>query len=250
MIKAAAILVVRNEEKRIRPCLESLKWADQIIIVDQSSEDNTVSISREFTNHVFIVPAKGYCEPDRAFAVSKVEAEWIFYIDADERIPEALALEIRQVVESVHYDAYRVLRKNYIFGRLMKYGGHQRDWQLRLFKKGAVTYSDKIHESPSVVGKIGSLSCALDHYSTENLLEYCRKLNAYTDMEAKNMVKAGVRISGYKLVLVPIAKFIQQYFLRQGFRDGREGFVFYVLSAFYVFLKYAKAWERAHLVER
>lgn len=250
MSKVAVIMVVRNEEKRLAVCLEKLRWADEIIVMDQASDDQTAAIARHFTDKVYNVSNKGYCEPDRKLAVSMASSDWIFYCDPDEIVSPELAQEIKNAVNKPAFEAYSVLRKNYIFGRLMRFGGHQNDWQLRLFKKGVVTYTDRIHEKPSVAGETGKLGCALSHYSTESLVAYCRKLDNYTNIEVDCLLKEGREFSSKRLVFEPMLRFFRQYFWQQGFRDGREGFIFYCLSAFYIFLKYAKLWERTVLPKK
>lgn len=246
MKKISVITVVRNEKDNIRPCLETVKWAHEIIVIDQGSEDDTAAIAKEFTDKVYTVEQKGYCEPDRIFALSKASGEWILCIDADERIPEQLAQEIKNVLSAdyINADGYYILRNNYIFGRLMKYGGHQGDKHLRLFKKDKVRLSEKIHEAPSVEGATGQLKNSMDHYSTRTLSDYCRKLNSYTDREMERMDEEGRKFSVLTIMIRPAGKFLDQYILKQGFRDGMEGFIFYSLSAFYTFIKYVKLWEK------
>jgi len=244
MTKISVIMVTRNEERKINQALDSVRWADEIVVVDQSSEDKTVEIAKTYTKNIYIVEPKGYCEPDRITALSKATGEWVVCIDADEKVSGALGAEIREAVKNNGYDGYFLPRNNYIFGRLMKYGGHQEDKQLRVFKKDKVELSHKIHEPPKVDGKVGTLKNALEHYSTTTLSEYTRKLNNYTQMEAQRMVEDGIKFSGFTMAVKPVGKFVYQYVFQKGFKDGKEGFIFYVLSAFYIFLKYVKLWEK------
>jgi len=245
MNKVSVIIVTRNEEKNIRPCLNTVRWADEIVLVDQSSQDNTVSIAREFTDKIYVVDPKGYCEPDRITALEKASFDWILCIDADERIPEKLVDEIKLVVSSddIKYDGYFIPRVNYIFGRQMGYGGHKDDKQLRFFRKSRTELSHKIHEPPIVRVNIGVLKNSMEHFSTNTLSEYCRKLNSYTDKEARRMREEGVKFSVSQIIINPAGKFIYQYIFQRGFMDGAEGFLFYSLSAFYIFLKHIKLWE-------
>ena len=247
MNKISIIIVTRNEESNIRQCLETVRWADEIVMVDQASTDSTVKIAREFTDNIYIVEPKGYCEPDRITALEKASFDWVFCVDADERIPQELIREIKLIMSSdnVEYDGYFIPRVNYIFGRQMKYGGHKGDKQIRLFKKSRTTLSHKIHEPPMVRGKVGALKNYMEHYSTNTLAEYCRKLSSYTDKEAKRMKEEDIKFSVSQITIKPIGKFIYQYIFQRGFMDGIEGFLFYSLSAFYVFLKHVKLWEQS-----
>ena len=246
MNKLSVIIVTRNEEHNLRECLNTVKLADEIILVDQSSQDKTLELAKEFTDKIFVVEPKGYCEPDRITALEKASFNWVLCIDADERIPQNLAGEIRHIMslDNIEYDGYLIPRRNYIFGRYMKYGGHRNDRHLRLFKKDRVKLSEKIHEPPIVTGRVGTLKNHMEHYSTNTLSEYCRKLNAYTDKEAGRMKEEGIKFSLSHITIKPVAKFIYQYIFQGGFMDGREGFLFYSLSAFYIFLKHVKLWER------
>lgn len=245
MNKVSVIIVTRNEENNIRECLNTVKWADEIILVDQSSMDKTVEIAREFTDNIFVVEPKGYCEPDRITALGKASFEWVLCLDADERVPERLAQEVKSITSCLdcEYDGYFIPRVNYIFGRRMRYGGHGNDKQLRLFKKSKTMLSHKIHEPPMVSGRVGILKNYMEHYSTNTLSEYCRKLNSYTEKEARRMKEDGIKFSVSQITIKPIGKFIYQYIFSGGFLDGIEGFLFYSLSAFYVFLKYVRLWE-------
>ena len=245
MNKISVIIVARNEENNMRQCLETVKWADEIVMVDQTSADLTVKIAKEFTDNIYVVEPKGYCEPDRIFALEKTSFDWILCIDADERISVELIQEIGLIVSSdnIEYDGYLIPRRNYIFGRQMKYGGHGHDKQLRLFKKNRTKLSHKIHEPPLVRGRVGMLKNYMEHYSTNTLSEYCRKLNSYTDKEAKRMKEEGIKFSISQITINPVGKFIYQYIFQRGFMDGVEGFLFYTLSAFYIFLKHVKLWE-------
>lgn len=246
MDNISVIIVTRNEENNIKECLNTVRWADEIILVDQSSQDKTVEIAKEFTGKVFVVEPKGYCEPDRITALEKASFKWILCIDADERISPELIREIKFIMseDNIEYDGYLIPRRNYIFGRQMKYGGHGNDRHLRLFRKANTTLSKKIHEPSRVAGRVGVLKNYMEHYSTNTLSEYCRKLNSYTDGEVQRMKEEGREFSIFSLLARPSGKFFQQYLLQQGFRDGMEGFIFYSLSAFYTFIKYIKLWEK------
>jgi len=197
MNKLSAIVITRNEEKNIKGCLESVKWTDEIIVIDQSSTDRTVDICREYTNKVFIVEPKGYCEPDRMFAISKTTSEWIFYIDADEIVTPELEQEIKRIIskEPSEYDCYYVPRKTHFLGKWIKSCEWYPGYVLRLFKKGTVTYSENIHQDGITNKKHGYLKNDLLHLSYKTLEDYFEKFNRYTSRLAREEYEKGVKVN-------------------------------------------------------
>ena len=241
MEKITVAIITKNEEGVIRQCLETVKWADEIIVVDAYSSDKTVRLCREYTDKIFQNEFIDF-SAQKNFALSKAANDWILFIDADEKITPQLKEEISLLVSN-ECDGYRIPRRNIIFGRHLRYGGHQDDLQLRLFRKNRSRFEKPIHEKVIVDGRIGVLRNYLEHYSTRNLSEYGEKLNLYTDLEAKFMMMQGRTIKKYQFVTNPIAQFLIRYLYKGGYKDGLEGFLFYSLSSFYTFIKYAKFWE-------
>lgn len=249
MIKLSVIVITRNEEKNIRGCLESVKWANEIIVVDQSSTDKTVDISREYTDKVFVVESKGYCEPDRMFAISKTTSNWIFYIDADEIITPELEQEIRHVISKEHpeYECYYVPRKTHFLGKWIKGCGWYPAHVLRLFKKGTVNYSENIHHDGTTINTCGYLKNDLMHLSYKTLDEYFEKFNRYTSRLAQEEFEKGVKISNINFLLYflikPLVWFLKKYFLQSGWKDGFIGFFISFSSGLVLFTTYTKLWE-------
>jgi glycosyltransferase involved in cell wall biosynthesis len=244
----AIIMVVRNEEEQIRECLETVSWANEIIIVDQSSTDSTAKISRQFTDKIFLTEPKGYCEPDRNLAIEKASSKWIFYIDADERVTRELRDEILLIVKSDNpRPAYYVKRRNYFLGKWIK----TCDWYpspvLRLFKKGEVIFPNEIHQVPQHREEYGYLNNDLLHYSYSSFEEYFEKFNRYTTELAKEEFQTGRRITAFNFIpdflLRPSYNFLSKYLYYQGYRDGFRGFFVSFSSALTVFVSKAKLWE-------
>jgi len=241
-------MVVRNEEEQIRECLETVSWADEIIVIDQSSVDSTVKIAREFTNKVFITEPKGYCEPDRNLAIEKASGRWIFYVDADERVTTELRDEILLIVKSDDpQPAYYVKRRNYFLGKWIKTCGWYPSPVLRLFKKGEVVFADKIHQVPPHRKEYGYLKNDLLHYSYSSLEEYFEKFNRYTTQLAKEEFEAGKRITFLNFIpnflLKPLYNFLLKYIWYQGYKDGFIGLFIAFSSALTIFVSKAKLWE-------
>ena len=244
----SVIMVVRNEEGQIGECLKTVSWADEIIVIDQASTDSTVNIAKKFTDNVFITEPKGYCEPDRNFAIEKASGRWIFYIDADERVLPELKHEILSIVRSDDQrPAYYVKRRNYFLGKWIKTCGWYPSPVLRLFKKGEVVFPDEIHQVPLHREEYGYLKSDLLHYSYRSLEEYFEKFNRYTTQLAKDEFQAGKRITAFNVILNfllrPSYYFLLKYIYYRGFKDGFRGFFIAFSSALTVFVNKAKLWN-------
>lgn len=246
--KLSAILVTRNEEKKIRRCLESIRWADEIVVVDQSSDDNTVTICKEYTDKVFVVSPKGFCEPDRPVALSKTINVWVLYLDADEEVPFGLKKEITELLsKEPDFNCYYISYKTFFLNKWIRGSGWYPGYTLRLFKKGAVKFSCDIHTAVIPVGAYGYLTQSIKHYTCEDLEEYIRKMNRYTNTLAQQAFKRGVRLSPFnsvlKLFLLPTAYAFKKFVFQKGFIDGVYGILIACLTWLVIFLMYAKTWE-------
>jgi glycosyltransferase involved in cell wall biosynthesis len=246
--KLSAILVTKNEEKKIRRCLESIRWVDEIVVVDQSSSDNTVAICKEYTDKVFVVSPNGFCEPDRPTALAHTTCEWVLYLDADEEVSPALKEEITGLLSGApEYSSYYIPRKNIFLGKWIKGSGWYPGYVLRLFRKDTVSFSGRIHTDLSPVGSFGYLKNHLEHYTCEDLEEYLRKTNRYTGILAEQEYQKGSRITRlnviFKLVFFPCAYGARKFFLQKGFIDAAHGLLIAYLTALTIFLMNVKIWE-------
>jgi hypothetical protein len=172
--------------------------------------------------------------------------EWIFVLDADERIPEELRGEIEGILESkeTKFSAYRVSRQNYFYGHWLRWGGQFPDWQTRLFRRGAGSYDDtEPHEGFTFSGKLGTLKNPLIHYSERKISDHFPKLNNYSSLAAAQRVLTCKKVHWYDLFFRPLVNFFQVYFRKQGFRDGIPGLIQATFKSLYTFVKYAKVWE-------
>ncbi len=249
-IKVSVIIVTFNEEKRIRRCLESVRWADEVVIVDQSSTDNTAAICREYTRKVSVVSNKGYCEPDRPLALSKASNEWILYLDADESITDGLRQEIEETLGYVaKFDSYYIPRKNMYLGKWVRYSGWYPNYIMRLFRKDKVTFSDRIHTDVTPIGTSGHLKNAIEHYTYESIEEHVSKMIRYTNVLARQSFERKERITArnffWKLALLPLGYSLKKYIFKQGYRDGVRGFLIAAFTFMTVFAANAKLWEMA-----
>ena len=251
-LPVSVMMVVRNEAARISRCLGSVGWADEIVIIDQSSDDNTVELCRRYTDKVFTVAAKGYCEPDRLLALSKAVNEWVLYLDADEVVSDALRQRIAALLGGrPQFDRYYIARKNIFLGRWIKGSGWSPGYVLRFFKKSGVAFSERIHTDVIALGPCGYISEPIEHYTCEDLEEYLAKANRYSSILARQAYAAGARVRGMNVPLKagiePVAMAARKYFLQCGFRDGWQGAVIACLTALTIFMRNVKVWEMGRM---
>jgi len=245
MSRLAVITLTKNEERNIGPCLESVRWADELIVVDSGSTDRTHDIARKYTERILTIPWEGYGAA-RNRGIEETTAEWILWLDADERVTPELAEEIQQIVtrDDPSIDGYGIARRAYFLGRWIRHSGWYPSRVVRLFRRSRGRFSPhRVHERLEFSGTVRPTRFDLLHFTDPNLAHYFMKFNRYTSLAAADLQAAGHRFSLADLLLRPPFQFFKMYILRGGLLDGMQGFVLCVLSAAYVFTKYAKLWE-------
>jgi glycosyltransferase involved in cell wall biosynthesis len=244
MTRLSVTIIAWNEEERLRACLESVAWADEIIVVDAESTDKTAALAREFTDRVWVRPWPGFAA-QKNFALEQATCPWILSLDADERVTPELGNRIRRIVaDGESADGYAVPRRNLFWGAWVRHGGLYPDSQLRLFRRGAGRFvADAVHESVRVTGRVEMLTEPLLHQSYRDLEDFVRRSNRYSSLAAEDWIRRGRHVSVPALVLKPLGRFLSMYIVQRGFLDGWRGLVLAVLYAEYVFLRMAKAWE-------
>ena len=242
--RLSAVVITLNEEDHLRRCLESVAWADEIVVVDAESHDKTVQIAREFTDRVIVRPWAGF-PAQKNFALEQSTGEWILSLDADEEAAPELRPEITAVVaDSRTYHGYAVRRQNMFLGRFIRHGGLYPDWQVRLFRRGRGRFAERaVHESVTVTGPVGRLRGHLVHRSYEGVSDFIGRANRYSSLAAEQMVREGRRVRMGELILKPLGRFLSMYVMKRGFLDGRRGLLLATLYAYYVFMRSAKVWE-------
>jgi len=240
----SVIIITKNEADNIRGALESIQWANDIIVVDSGSTDDTLQIARQFTDRVISHEWEGF-GAQKNYANSLAVHDWVLSIDADERLSTALTEEIRSLLE--HEPAsrgYRIPRVTWHLGRWVRTTDWYPDYQLRLFDRRVSRWSNRlVHESVVVEGPVSRLQNELEHRAYRNISHHLETIDKYTTLAATEMQQAGRRISGFDLVLHPPLAFLRNYFARGGIRDGSVGLIVSILNAYYVFLKFTKLWE-------
>jgi len=245
MARLSVITLTLNEERNIADCLESVRWADEIVVLDSGSTDRTVEIARRYTEKVMLLEWKGYGAA-RNEALKHATGEWILWLDADERVTPELEGEIRGIVadEESSYDGYLVARRAYFLGRWIKHSGWYPSRIVRLFKRGKGVFTEsQVHERLELNGRLGTTRNDILHYTDPDLEHYFSKFNRYTSLAAADLAAAGRHASLFDLLTRPPFLFVKMYFLRLGFLDGVHGLILALLSAGYVLTKYAKLWE-------
>lgn len=239
----SAVLIVKNEAKNIVACLQALAFADEIIVVDSGSSDNTVSLAKPLATKVVFRDFDNFAS-QKNYAVSLATEAWVLSVDADERVTAELREEIRRTIllpESS--DAYKIRRKTNFFGKDFRFSGLQDDAPIRLFRRGKAIFKNPVHEVVVVDGKIGRLGTTLYHVSFQTIHEYWAKLQLYTTVESKNR-QGSTKLSRREHFFArPFYRFFCIYVIKQGFRDGVEGFLYAVLSGYYEWVRWMKKWE-------
>lgn len=237
-MKLSVVSAVFNEEDVLGKCLESVKdLADEIVIVDGGSTDKTVSIAKQYGAKVFITDNPPVFHINKQRAVDRAKGDWIFQLDADEVVPEALKQEINQILQNSEYNGFYVPRKNYFLWYWLRKGGQYPDWVVRLFKKGKGHFPQKsVHEQIGIDGKIGYLKTPLEHRPYKTFAKYWQKAHTYAMLRAREMAKENVQptlatFAEYYL-LRPVKTFFNLFVLHKGFMDGIFGFLFALFSAY------------------
>lgn len=244
-VPISAVVIAYNDEPNMRACLESVTWADEIIVVDSHSTDATERISREFTDKVYQHDFHGFGRL-RNEALAHATHDWVFSLDTDERATTELRDEIRHVLAAgPDAEAYFVPRKNYFLGRWIKHCGWFPDYrQPQLFRKSLLRYRDElVHESFDLDGRLGYLTATALQYPFRDIDHYLAKQERYSDLMARRMVEQGRSFSWHQLLSHPCFTFLKMYVGRKGCLDGVPGLILSGLYAYYTFIKYARFWE-------
>ncbi len=244
MQPVSATIITLNEEHSIAEALESVAWADEIIVVDSGSEDRTLDLCRGFTERIFHRDWSGFVD-QKNHAVGKASNDWILSLDADERISPELRREIQEKRDSgFRKSGYRIPRRARFMGRWILHGDWYPDYQVRLFDRRKGEWrGGRVHESVTVEGTIGEMQAEILHFTYRDFSEYLRKLETYSSLAAMDYSERGRKAASWMLLAKPLGVFLKAYLAKGGFRDGAAGFTVAVMGAVSVFFKYAKLYE-------
>ena len=244
MPKLSVTIITKDEAAQIGAALASVGFADEIIVVDSHSTDDTVAIARRYTNRVIVRDWPGYID-QKNYAASQAAHDWILSLDADERVTPPLADEIKATLGGTPaHQAYRIPRVTWHFGRWIRTTDWYPDYQLRLYDRRSAHWTGKyVHEAVTVQGTVGQLRNELQHYAYRDIADHLETMDRYTTYAARQMHESGRRAGLLQVAGHPPLAFLRNYIARGGFRDGVAGLTISAMNSYYVFLKFAKLWE-------
>ena len=241
--KISALAITLNEAEAITSFIESLWFADEIVIVDSLSTDDTKAIATRHEKVRFFERKFDNFSNQKNFTLSKARNDWVVFFDPDEEITTELANEMVDALKNTDVKAYYVKRQIHFMGKPLKYSGFQTDWVVRLFHKDYCRYNDsKVHEVIETTGKTARLKARLPHHSYKDFDDYTGKLHRYSELQAQMLYEKKKKPNLYHFLFRPFYRFWHQYLLRLGILDGKEGFILAYINAFSVFKRYVNLW--------
>ncbi len=248
-IPLSVVIIAKDAAAQIGACIDSVVFADEVLVVDSGSDDETRAIADVRGCRVIEKEWLGF-GPQKQFAVGEAKNDWVLCLDVDERVTALLESSIRTAVQTQNHHAWRMARRNRFLGRWLKHGEGYPDWSLRLFHRQFASWSnDPVHEAVITTVDVGTLKGDLLHDSAEDVRKYLAKQNRYSSLHADALFQQGVRAGYLKLFLSPLARFIKFYIIRLGFLDGGPGFAHVAVGCFAAFAKYAKLIELTNKVD-
>lgn len=241
MPKLSVIILTQNEEKNIADCIRSAYFADEIVIVDSGSTDNTKELAEKLNARFLYHPMteEGFAG-QRNFALTQTDAEWVFYLDADERVTLDAADQIQEAVARNEQKVYRIRRENIVFGQRMHYGAHRPDYAVRLAPRKRIIWAGNVHEEVRTSLSVGKLTGCLEHYTYTTWEKYFVKFNQYTTLAAEAMYAERKSVTKAAILGHTAGAFLRQYVLNKGFLDGFMGLVMSLTATMYTMTKYLK----------
>lgn len=255
MSKISVVINTRNEENNIVDVISSAKKiADEIIVVDMKSTDNTVKLAKKEGARVYSYEYEGYVEPARNFAISKATKEWVLILDPDETLSPQLIKKLKSIAKKPNGDYFRIPRKNIIFGKWIKHSRWWPDYKIRFFRNGSVSWGNEIHSIPITQGKGVDLlekeSFAIIHNHYQSVEQYLERMNRYTSIQASEKIESGYKFIWKDLINKPSSEFLSRYFAGEGYKDGLHGLALSLLQAFSEVILYIKIWQEEKFLEQ
>ena len=241
-------ILTKNEEKNILDCVESVLWADEIVIVDDFSDDRTVEVVKNLDQgkkiKIFQKKLENDFSSQRNFALSKTKYDWVLFVDADEIVSSQLRQEINDLLidKSDKINGYFIKRQDFMWGKKINHGEVGGIKLLRLAKKNAGDWRGKVHEVWDVEGNLGELENEILHFPHQTVAEFLREISFYTTIRANELFNKKIQTNLFEIIIYPKAKFFVNYFIKLGFLDGLEGLIIAILMSFHSFLVRGKLW--------
>lgn len=240
----SVVILTKNEEHQIEACIRSVLWADEVIVIDDHSNDKTVAIAKELGAIVYDHALRENFAAQRNFGLEKTRGEWVLFLDADERISPELSREITEAIsdEKNQCSGYACKRDDYLFGKRLRYGETGTRRFVRFAKRGRGKWKGRIHEVWEVSGRIKEFSAPIVHYPHQTISEFLREINFYTTVRAEELYDQNVQSNWLSILLYTKGKFLQNYFFKLGFLDGIPGIISAIMMSFHTFLVRSKLW--------
>lgn len=248
MSRLSVVINTFNEEENIERAIKSVSFADEILVCDMYSDDNTAVIAKKLGAKIIFHKRLPFVEPARNFVISKAEGDWILVLDSDEEIPESLKDKILEVISKEGVVTFvEIPRQNIIFGKTMRASMWWPDYNIRLFKKNAVLWSNKIHSKPKAQGqglRLGEMErLAIIHHHYDSISQFLSKMDRYSSVQARELKESGYEFDWRDLISKPLGEFLSRFFANRGFEDGIHGLALSLLQSFSHFVMYLKTWE-------
>ncbi|HSX09757.1 MAG TPA: glycosyltransferase family 2 protein [Candidatus Saccharimonadales bacterium] len=240
----SAVILTKNEESNIEACLDSISWCDEKIVIDDHSTDKTVELAKKKGAKVYSRLMGNNFADQRNYGLSKTKGDWIFFIDADERVSSALWYEIMaHTSESIEdFSGFYIKRQDTMWGKVLQHGELGNIKLLRLARKNVGKWEGLVHEQWIVKGKTDTLKNSLDHYPHQTISEFLQEINFYTDLRAEELFKKRTQSNWFSIIAYPKGKFFINFFVLGGFLDGLPGLVFALMMSLHSFLVRGKLW--------
>lgn len=245
----SAVVLTKNEEKNIKECLYTLKWCDEVIVIDDNSEDKTVQIAKDSGAKVYTHSLNNTFSTQRNYGLDKAKGEWVLFVDADERISQNLAFEITNVISHnlENYNGFYIKRLDSMWNKILKHGESGSIKLLRLAKKEKGIWVDPVHETWKIKGRTGTLKNPIIHYPHPSLSNFLREINFYTTLRSDYLYSKKKKVYWWEIITYPKGKFIVNYFFKLGILDGIPGLINAILMSFHSYLVRAKLWLKWQL---
>ncbi len=248
-ILISAVINVRNEADNLKKCLRSIKnFADEIIVVDMHSTDDSVKIAESYKAKVFSYKQMSYVEPARNFGLSKALGKWILLLDPDEYLSKELKAELKKITARESVDFVKIARKNIIFGKWIRHSNFWPDYLIRFFRKNSVTWKKEIHSQPETTGNSLTLpdtdQLSIRHNNYQSITDFVIRALRYSNIQAQELFDSDYKLRTSDFILKPIQEFNSRFFVSEGYKDGWHGLILCLLQSFAIFLIYARLWEK------
>ena len=251
MQSLSVVVITRNEERKLRRCLEPVSWADEIVVIDSYSTDDTVNIAEGYTGRVFRRAWSGFAD-QRNFGMEQAGGDWILFLDADEYVTDGLGKRIRKLLrDGGEYDAYKIHRLEHFLGFPIRHGTLNPSYQPRLLRRGKGYWTGGAHAHIEVNGRgeLGLIHEDLYHDSHNSISDFIARIDRYTTVDAEERVQAGQRVGRLRLLFSPLGMAWKCYIVKKGYRDGFPGLLFSLCMGIYSFLRLVKVWQRGSRAE-